>query len=145
MLTDLLAAKPEDADAILSTNGHAGVWPTLEANTVDQVKLASLALILRGQPVEAGEVTKLVEAFKSLATGGEDGPWIDLVPESLVQDLTALSSDRIETVATAWASTEEARLDRWEAEDAVAFLKELSSFAASAAAQSRSLLLWVCL
>jgi hypothetical protein len=145
MLIDLLAAKPEDAGAIMTTNGHAGVWPTLEAKTVDQVKLASLALILRDQPLEAEEVGKLVESFKSLATGGEDGPWIDLVPESLVHDLAELTSDRIWSVAAKWASTEEAQLDRWKAEDAAAFLKELSAFAASAVAQSRSLLLWVCL
>lgn len=145
MLTDLLSAKAEDAEAILSTSGHANVWSTLEANTVDQVKLASLALILRGQSVGVEGIGKLVASFKSLATGGDDGPWIDLVPESLVNDLARLPADRIEAVAAEWASTEEARLDRWQTEDAATFLKELSAFAASATAQNQGLLLWVCL
>jgi hypothetical protein len=145
MLTDLLAAKPEEADVILTASGHASVWPTLVASSVDQVKLASLALILRGAPVESSEVGKFVESFKSLATGGEDGPWIEQVPEELVLNLAALSGSAIPSVAAKWAATEEAKLDRWKVEDASAYLQELSSFAASATAQGRSLLLWACL
>ena len=145
MLTDLLAANPEEADAILSTNGHASIWPTLEAHTVDQVKLATLALILRGTTPESAAVGKIVESFEGLASGGEDGPWIDRVPNELVQGLAGLSADRIDEVAAKWGSTEEAKLDRWEQADIAVFLQELSAFAASAVAQNKSLLLWVCL
>lgn len=145
MLTDLIAATPEEAHAILATSGHANVWATLEANTVDQVKLASLAFILRGSRPEPSEVVNFAESFKNLSSSGEDGPWIDLVPEELAHALAALPANRIQAVAAQWASTEEAILDRWQAADTAVFLQELSAFAASAVAQNKSLLLCVCL
>jgi hypothetical protein len=152
MLIDLVAAKPEDAEVILSNLGHASIWPTLEAKTVDQVKLASLAFILRTKPLipdVIGEYIKVIgeyiKEFKPLASGGDEGPWIDQLPDELVKDLVALRDEQIPSVAAAWAVTEEAKLDRWNAKDAEAFLRELSAFAASAVAQGRSVLLWLCL
>lgn len=145
MLIDLIAASPDEADAILSTPGHANVWPTLEAKSVDQVKLAALALILKGQPPVGEPLTAQVQSFENLVTASDDGPWVDVVPDGLVDDLAILSEARIDDVARAWANTEEARLDRWQADEVAPFLKELSAFAASARAQDKKLLLWVCL
>jgi len=145
MLIDLIAAKAEEAQAIMSAQGHANLWPTLEAKAVDQVKLASLAFILKGKPPEDEPVIEYMKTFQSLASGGDEGPWIDLVPSDLVEDLAHLSEDQVEAVASAWASTEEAKLDRWNAKDVASFLRELSAFAGSARAQERKVLLWVCL
>jgi len=145
MLTDLISAKPEDAEVILRTSGHATTWPTLEAKTVDQIKLTSLAFLLQGKPLDGPDFNDYVKSFKPLAVGGDDGPWIDQLPEGLVRDLAALPDDRIPALASAWAATEEAILDRWDANDVVPFLKELASFAGAALAQERGLLLWYCL
>jgi hypothetical protein len=145
MLIDLIAANPEDAQAILSTPGHANVWPTLEAKSVDRVKLATLALILKGQPPEGEPFTAYVQSFENLVTASDEGPWIDVVPDALAEDLAILSEERIRPIARAWADTKEARLDRWSADETEPFLKELSAFAASARAQEKKLLLWVCL
>jgi hypothetical protein len=145
MLIDLVAAKPEDAEVILSNLGHASIWPTLEAKTVDQVKLASLAFILGTKPLVPDAIGEYIKEFKALASGGDEGPWIDQLPDVLVKDLAALHEEQIPAAAAAWAATEEARLDRWNAKDTEAFLRELSAFAASAAAQGRTVLLWLCL
>lgn len=145
MLIDLIAATAEEAQAIMSTPGHANVWPTLEAKTVDQVKLASLAFILKGKPPEDEPVIEYMKTFRNVASGGEEGPWIDLLPSDLVEGLAHLRDDQVEAVASAWAATEEARLDRWNAKDVASFLRELSAFAGSAQAQQRKVLLWVCL
>jgi len=145
MLIDLIAATAEEAEAIMSTPGHANVWPTLEARTVDQIKLASLAFILEGKPPENEAVTAYVKGFRKLANGGEEGPWIDLVPSDLVEGLALLSDDQIAAAAKAWASTEAAKRDRWNAKDVEPLLRELSAFAGSARAQQREVLLWACL
>jgi len=145
MLIDLIAANAEDAQAILTTPGHANVWPTLEAKTVDQVKLASLAFILKGKPPEDDPVIAYMKSFENLVSASDEGPWINLLPVDLVDDLVTLSEDKIPLVARAWANTEEARLDGWNERDVSSFLRELSAFAASARAQSKNLLLWLCL
>jgi len=145
MLTDLISARAEEAQAILSTPGHANIWPTLEAKTVDQVKLASLAFILKGKPLDDGPVIEYMKTFENLASAGEEGPWLNLLPIDLVEYLARLRDDQIAAVATAWAATEEARLDRWNAKEVESFVRELSAFAGSARAQDRMVMLWACL
>lgn len=145
MLTDLIAATPEEAEAILHTQGHANVWPTLDAKTVDQVKLASLAFILKGKVPKDDAVIDYMKTFKNLLTASDDGPWIDLVSMDLRDSLANLPEDQVEIVAKSWAATEEAKLDRWNPNDVAHFLRQLSAFAASARAEKRSLLLWACL
>lgn len=145
MLTDLIAATEEDAPAILNAQGHANIWPTLEAKGMDQVKLASLRFILKGLPLDEGPVVEYTKDFKLLVDGGEDGPWIQALPDDLVQLLAVMPAADIAKVAAAWANTEEARLDRWQAADVEPGLGELSALAAGAVAQGKRLLLWICL
>ena len=101
MLTDLIAATEEDAEAILNAQGHANIWPTLEYKGVDQIKLASLRFILKGEPVDEGPVVEYMKAFKPLIDGGEEGPWIEALPEDLGQLLAAMSAEDIPKVAAA--------------------------------------------
>lgn len=143
MLTDLIAANPEEADAILSTQGHATVWPTLEAKTVDHVKLASLAFILRGLPPDDTPVIEYMKKFKEVGAAGEEGPFMFQVPSDLVGLLAAIPSSRFEAFGEAWVRTEEAQRDGWSASQTASFLRELSAFAASAKSQSKGMLLWL--
>lgn len=145
MLTDLIVATLEEAPVILNSQGHANIWPTLEAKGMDQVKLASLRFILKGEPPEDNLVIEYMKSFEAQADGGEEGPWIAAIPEDLVHLLAMISASDTSTLATAWANTEEAKLDRWQAADVEPFLGELSAFAAGAVAQGKRLLLWVCL
>jgi len=117
----------------------------LEAKSVDQVKLATLAFILKGKLPEGEHLTAYIQSFENLVAASDDGPWIDLLPAELVEDLAILSEERINAVARSWANTDEAKLDRWSESDVLPFLRELSAFAASARAQDKKLLLWVCL
>lgn len=78
MLADLIAADPNEAEAILSMLGHGKVWSTLEAKTFDQVKLSTLAFVLQGKAIEGEHVAAYIQSFSALASGGDDGPWIDL-------------------------------------------------------------------
>jgi len=145
MLTDLIAATPEDAPAILNAQGHANNWPTLESKNLDQLRLASLRFILKGQPPAMDVVVEYMKSFEALVDGGEEGPWIDAVPEDLVHLLATMPASDIAKVAAAWANTDEGKRDRWQASDLEPELGELGAFAASAVAQGKLLLLWVCL
>jgi hypothetical protein len=145
MLTDLIAANAEEADAVLSTQGHATVWSTLEAKTVDHVKLASLAFILRGLPPEDAPVIEYMKQFKEVGTADEEGPFVYQVPSDLVGLLAAVPATRFEAFGAAWARTEEAQRDGWTASETTSFLRELSAFAASAQTQSKGMLLWLSL
>jgi hypothetical protein len=145
MLIDLISAPSAEAEAILTTSGHEAVWPTLVAKTVDQIKLASLAFLLSGKDLSDVMVVEYSESFVPLATGGDDGPWVYLVPPDLVASLVDMQDDRIDHFAQAWALTEELQLDRWSVADASAFLRELKRFAIETCESKRELLLWVCL
>ena len=144
MLTDLIAAKSEDASAVLDTLGYASVWSTLQAKSVDSVKLASLAFILKGLPPDDELVIEYMKSFRSLASAGEEGPWVELVPDDLVELLSRLSESQLGPVARAWAATEEAKLDRWVEADVKELLGHLSALAASALTQNLNILLRVC-
>lgn len=144
MLTDLIVATIEEAPAILRSQGHASIWPTLEAKGIDQVKLASLRFILRGEPPEDHAVIQYMKSFDAQADGGDEGPWIDSLPEDLVGLLATIAASDIPNLAAAWANTDEAKLDRWVAADVESLLAELSAFAAGAVAQGKRVLLWVC-
>lgn len=145
MLTDLIVAIEEDAPAILNAQGHASIWPTLEAKGVDQVKLASLRFILKGLPPDDEQVIEYMKSFEALVDGGEKGPWIDALPEDLVHLLATMPGSDLPKVAGAWANIEEAKLDRWVADDVEKRLGELAALAATAVAQGKRLLLWICL
>ena len=145
MLIDLISAFSAEAEAILTTPRHEAAWPTLVAKTVDQIKLASLAFVLNGKELSDAAVVEYSESFLPLATGGDNGPWVYLMPADLVASLVVMQDDRIDRFAQAWALTEELQLDRWSRADASAFLSELKRFAIETSESKRELLLWVCL
>lgn len=95
MLTDLIVATLEDAPAILNSQGHANIWPTLEAKGIDQVKLASLRFILKGEPPDDNPVIEYMKSFETQADGGEEGPWIVAIPQDLVHLLAGISASDI--------------------------------------------------
>eukprot|EP01036_Dinobryon_divergens_P057521 gene57521-76794_t len=145
MLTDFIVATRDDIPAILNSSAHSSIWPTLEAKGVDRIKLASLRFILKGEPPDDGPVIEYLKLFDLYSAKEHDGPWIEAIPSDLVFLLTQISPSGISSAAIAWANTEEARLDRWQASDVASLLRELSALAASALVQNKALLLWVCL
>lgn len=145
MLIDLIAAHPEEASVVVKVGGASDNWPTLAAKTVDQVKLASLAFILRGAAPDDAPVIEYMKTFQPLADGGAEGPWVDKVPNDLIDQLAKVTQDRIEALAAAWAHTEEAQRDGWCPEKTASFLRELVTFTAAAKEHPGSMLLRVCL
>ncbi|MBV1775356.1 hypothetical protein KSF73_06470 [Burkholderiaceae bacterium DAT-1] len=144
MLTDLIIARPDEADTVLHATGHATIWSTMEMRGVDAVKLCALREVLKGAPERAAQASDEMDKFQVLATEGDDGPWIHSVPADLVDVLAALPDTQFERVAKAWAEAPECKLDRWQAEDLIDVLRGLNQFAENAQAQGKGWLLWVC-
>lgn len=44
----------------------------------------------------------------------DDGPWVYVIPDQLVDKLAGLDAERRTEVANAWASEQEFRRDGWE-------------------------------
>ena len=141
MLTDLIAAHPTEAEAIVKTVGLETAWPILPAKGIDQIKLSSLALLLDGKALSTGAVVEYGRSFRLLANGGDMGPWVVSVPADLVDGMAGLQDERITEIVQAWTSTPELKLDRWSVAKAAEFLNELKRFATAARQAKRELLL----
>jgi hypothetical protein len=144
MKSELLSTSRSNALAYICQTVRNG-FPTLDANTVDTIKLASLALILDGKPLGDDDVIAVADRFEDIANRGEDGPWLYVCPRDFFLLLAELSPSRMPAVAQAWALTEEAQLDQWTEPETTEFLKVLSKFCAKTDADENSLFLFVSL
>lgn len=144
MLTDLIVASLDDVPAILTAQGHANIWPTLESRGLTPALLASLRRVMRGEATTLDFVNADVELFELLSQGEEGDPWLAVLPQDLVQHLALMAEAECAPVATAWAQSEVARRDRWPATELTPLLAEMSALAAGAVAQGKGMLLWVC-
>jgi hypothetical protein len=144
MMSELLSASRSTA-LKYACGSRTNSLPTLAANTVDAIKLASLVLILDGKALDDDKVIAVANRFENIAFQGDDGPWLFMCPPEYLPGLADINPDRMFEVAETWAATEEARLDRWAVADTTEFLKSLSTFCGETAAQGRDLFLFVVL
>jgi len=142
MITDLIAAPIDAAEAILATPGHANIWPTLEGRQLSTLQLAALSLALAGQPRTEAGVLASAGAFRALAGGHDGDPGLAALPTALSDALAGLQDEQVDAVAAAWVAGDPAAWDH--AVEAQDLLRELAAFAASARAQQHDLLLWAC-
>ncbi len=147
MLTDLIAASPDDASAILVTQGHANVWSTLELPAITPAQWASLRFVLMRQPAEVRALADYLKGFERLGASPdsvEGDPWLVALPEDLGLLMAQMSLEEIAEHASNWQALETSRGQPVQALDLEALLAELAAFAASALAQGQRLLLWIC-
>lgn len=145
MWSQLVSSTINSFPSILDVQGGASGFPTFNADGVDKAKLASLRFILLGERPDDEPVVRYMETFKEFATDPDNGPWGYMIPEDLVKLLALMSPAEIPNISEAWAATEEARLDRWSANDLVAPLSELSVFASDTLARAESMFLIISL
>lgn len=103
VVTEIVIADEGDALAVAEDSAPGRRWPAIDADGVDQVKLATLWAIVTG--LEACDV--ILEAFTPLAEVSVDGPWVFRVPPGLVSALAEIDAGRAPAVAETWARSEE--------------------------------------
>jgi hypothetical protein len=140
-LFDLVVADETEADAVGSAHAPTKIFPGIAAKDIDHVKLAKLALILDGVPLDTPAVIDVVRSFAPLHESSEDGPWVHRVPDRLVAALVSLDERRRGDVARAWAGVEEFERDGWDGAAVAFFLDSLCGLAGEARARDKGLFL----
>jgi hypothetical protein len=141
-LCDLIVADRNEAGAINQAGGsHLEKWTCLESNGIDPVKLGTLWAIVSAIEFDPN----FMGDNATLDQSSEDGPWVLLVPNSLVNAIAALDAPRANAVAHDWAKTEEFQLDAWSELDVIDYLQALIALARTSKAQEKDLLLWMSL
>lgn len=141
VLTDIVIADDREAASVVAAAVPSRQWQGMDAKGIDQVKLSTLWALLADREFSV----ESVEEFATLAEESEDGPWVFRVPRPLLDLLAQLDTEQAHAKARAWAATEEFTLDRWKGEDVERILDELRALAREAAAQNKSLLMWMSL
>lgn len=103
---------------------------------VDIVKLCTLHAIVMG-----GAFLDVLARYVDILDPGEDssheGPWAYEVPADFVARLAGLGDADLEEATTRWAATDELRMDRWTAPDALDTARLIRSVAQEARATGR--------
>lgn len=141
VVSELVVAEEGEAALVAADAAPRGRWPRVDAEGLDQVKLALLWALLDGQPFR----DELVLEFAPLEEVSADGPWVFRVPPPFAALLAAAEPDRARAAAAAWAATQELELEGWEPDAAAAMVDALRGVARAAAAARRPLLMRVSL
>lgn len=141
MLTDFFIATPAEVEALDIARGPSANGQCLRAKRTDPVKIVQLQCCIEGVPFEQ----RLPLLDEMMMRGGEEGPWIFRVPNTLQSRLASASEQDIRQFGRAWAATEEWTRDGGTPENIVPFLQEIARLASQATAQQRSVFIWMCL
>lgn len=140
--TDVVIADLADAPAVAATATPTDQWPGFTCNGFDHVQLCTLLSLLRtNDPGLAFD--RYLALVQPAAVGGEDGPVVMAVGADQVAELVALtrlSDESFENVARVWGTTPE--LMAWSAADVRGVMRDLGTFAETALAQRKCMLLW---
>lgn len=141
VLTDIVVAHVDQAQAVLQTDAPYQALHGLEARGLDTPMLGALHAVLTGTAPDAA----WAEGVDLLASEGDEGPWVFSVPGPLVHALATLDGARVSPAAEAWAATEAVRREAWSAEAAAQLLAELVRLARQARGEGAALLMWMSL
>jgi len=141
MNTLLISADVADYSLLLDSSTPGQRLPSLQANTVDSIKLASLALILSNHSLDDESVIAYMGKFQQINPDSENGPWLEVVPDDLLQALLATSPNQHSSIAERLIQIEEAVMDRWELAPTTEFIQNLVRFAQENVQGSKKLVL----
>ena len=141
VLSDLIIGTEADLAGVPAGDAPINVLPGLDVKGIDITKLATLHDLVTGR-----EFDPALEAFP-LVSGqeSEDGPWVFRCPDDLVASLAALDEPSLTTLAARWATTDEFRMDHWEAAAVTDCLRSISALAKSAMQEGKPIHLWTSL
>jgi hypothetical protein len=120
VLGEFFSCDPSEINETLLASGPQGRYPVVTAKGLGPVEIATLGEILGAGSYD--EVFELSADVHQEAESGESG--VVSVPDSVCDALVA--SDDLSAVAERWTATDELRMSRWQANDALHVLRELS-------------------
>lgn len=142
VLTDFVLANRAEAEKIgLERESFAGI----DAKGISQVTIAKLYAILTKTQYDSN--FPMLRDASFVYTASEDGPWVQLVPDDMVQRLAAQSDADLVAVSEAWSDTDEflSEYSRWRKADLHGLLQQLRELSKRAADENKVLFMWTCL
>ena len=140
VLTDFVVADLSDAKRVCDSPCPSKDFGGVDAKGVNTVMLGKLFAILSKSDFNPS----FIGGDELLSEGGDDGPWVFRVPDSLVQQVSVLGEGQRREVATEWSKAEEF-YDNWSAESVFAVLEEFAKLCRQAVTEGKSVMMWLCL
>lgn len=133
VLSDFVIADKSEAEAIGASDNPSS-WPTLTGwRGIESIKLSTLYCSITGETY----TNDLQKSFSLVGGDKIEGPWVFLFPEKVKDCFAKFNLARLDDVAKSWTATEEMKMDRWNAEDAGEFIKQITEHAKSASEQKK--------
>ncbi len=142
LLSDFFIATNAEVKSLEISKSPAGSVPSVQARSVEVVKLTQLQCIIDGS-VFSDHLEQL--GTMRVRSEGDEGPWVFLVPDVITRTLAESDENRLQQIANAWASTEEWKMDGGKPEDIFPLLNKLGSLAKRAKVENREMYLWLSL
>lgn len=145
VLSDLVLADRKDAERVGNSINPVAEFGGLEAKGIDGILLGELYCILDGSPRTEDFVVDYMGDV--LYQASEHGPWVQEVPQELIEWLALVDDDQLRTVGQKWDECEEMVFNYGPPvpDASLSFLREFAALARQALAESKSILLWTCL
>lgn len=137
ILTNIVAADPDDVEAIGESLQPLEEWSGIQRRDIDTAKMATLHALLTGDDFD-----QALYQYEPIYAGGE-GALVLRVADDVVDKLANLDEDALSRVAEELSATEEFELEQWDADDIEDMVMELAELAQLAQSQDQSLFVWM--
>lgn len=141
VLTDFIVANALEAKRLGEQRED---FDGLDAKGIDQVQMGTLYALLTKTEYDPS----FLMSDESLAyTVSDDGPWVHVIPQDMVQRLAMISTTEMHEIGDAWFQTEEfdPQYSSWSREDIAEFLLQIQQLAKHAISEGKKLFMWTCL
>lgn len=140
----LLVALPAEAHAILEHDEPSRDWSGFACDGLDSIKLVALWAAVETGSTESGFEQRM-DSIKTLSEG-QDGPWVDVAPPSMVlalASLAGLEDDELSPLADALLAMED--FEGWDEDEVVELMRSIGDQAETAKLEGKSLVLYTTL
>ena len=141
VLTDFIVADESDAKRL---GDQREAFDGLDAKGIEQVRMGTLYSLL----TKTERDPSFLLSNESFAyTASDEGPWVQTIPDDMVQHLAKMSPPDVQRIGDAWFQTEEfdPKYSRWSRDDVTEFLVGIQQLAIRAKNDGKRLFMWTCL
>lgn len=138
ILTNIIAAYPDDIEAIGESLHPLDEWSGIEMRDVDTTKITTLHCLITGDLFDDAVIQ-----YEPIYVSAMEGALVLRMADELMDRLARLDEDHIEAVATELAATEEFESEEWREDEILAMLIELAELAQRAESQGQEMFVWM--
>jgi hypothetical protein len=141
LISDFFVATQTELADMDASASPAALFPSVQAKRVEVVKLVQLQCLLDGSTFDQ-HLNNLDSFF--VKTVSDDGPWVLLVPQVIIERLALAEPEMLSQIGTAWAKTDEWIADQARPAEIIELITQIAALARRAK-EERQMYLWVTL